>query len=254
VRTAPRTSHEKRLPHKSLIQKSGKPTVWVANLRIGIVGAAIVALVLVVGATFYSPHVSQGEGNIVVAQTEFATTTPYCVYQLAFLVVKVQVSPEQTSAGTSLDIVFKVEYADGSPVVLYPELADFLVLGPTYSRTYQRVPVAPTGTPGEYRTSIGLASDIPDGTYKVYCIHCTLSDEAHNFGPNSDTSSDQTLIATDTSVFTIGAVTTTTVTTVTQPLGGPLSTAVLVGMGILALIAAVLLALLALRRPTRKKE
>jgi hypothetical protein len=64
--------------------------------------------------------------------------------------------------------------------------------------------VTPTGTPGEYRTSVALASGIPMGYYKLYCVHCTLADGSANFAPNSDISSDETAIVSDNSAFVIG--------------------------------------------------
>ena len=180
-----------------------------------------------------------------VAQTQ--TQTPvYCVYQYQFLVVKVQVNPGSTEAGASLDVVFTVEYIDGSPAKLDPQTADFLLLGTNYSHVYQQVPVTPTGTPGEYRTSVALASDIPMGYYKLYCVHCTLSDGSGNFAPNSDIGSDETAITSDNSAFLIGPATATTATPV---LPGGLSTSV--GLGILVLIVILLVALVL--RPRKKK-
>jgi hypothetical protein len=172
------------------------------------------------------------------------------VYQYQFLVVKVQVSPGSTQAGASLDVVFRVEYIDGSPAKLDPEKSDFLLLGADYSHVYSGIPVTPTGTPGEYQTSLALASNIPTGTYKVYCVHCTLTDGSGNFAPNSDISSDETTITTDDSAFTVGPATATTTTT-TAPPTGFLSTSLLVGLGILALIIIIIAALL-LRRPKKK--
>jgi hypothetical protein len=155
---------------------------------------------------------------------------------------------EPTEAGASLDVVIQVEYIDGSPVTLNPEQADFLLLGTNYSHVYQRIPVTPTGTPGEYRTSIALASDIPMGYYKLYCVHCTLSDGSGNVAPNSDISSDETAITGDNSAFLIGPATATTVTTA---LPGGLSTSLLVGLEILVLIIILIAALLL--RPRKKK-
>jgi hypothetical protein len=129
-------------------------------------------------------------------------------------------------------------------------LGDFLLLGNNYSHIYERVPVTPTGTPGEYQTSIPLAPDIPLGYYKLYCIHCTLTDGAGNFAPNSDVSSDETPISTDNSGFIIGPATATAVTATTGLPGG-FSGALLVGLGILLLIVLLLAALL-LRRPKKK--
>jgi hypothetical protein len=146
--------------------------------------------------------------------------------------------------------VFTVEYVDGSPVKLDPQTADFLLLGTDYSHVYQQVPVTPTGNPGEYRTSIALASDIPTGNYKMYCVHCTLSDGSGNNAPNSDISSDETAITTDDSAFVIGPATTTATTATTQLPGG-LSTSLLVGLGILVLIIILLVALVL--RPRKKK-
>jgi hypothetical protein len=135
-----------------------------------------------------------------------------------------------------------------SPAKLDPESADFLLLGSNYSHVYQQVPVTPTGTPGEYRTSVALASDIPMGYYKLYCVHCTLSDGSGNFAPNSDIGSDETAITSDDSAFLIGPATATTATT--APPGG-LSTSLLVGLGILVLIVILIAALLL--RPRKKK-
>lgn len=182
-----------------------------------------------------------------VAQTQ-TTTAPYCVYQYQFLVVKVQVNPGSTAAGASLEVVFTVQYIDGSPAKLDPETADFLLLGTNYSHVFPQVPVTPTGTPGEYRTSVVLASDIPMGYYKLYCVHCTLSDGSGNNAPNSDISSDETAITIDNSGFLIGVATATTATT---GLPGGLSTSLLVGLGILLLIVIIIAALLL--RPRRKK-
>lgn len=145
-------------------------------------------------------------------------------------------------------MVFTVEYVDGSPVKLDPQTADFLLLGTNYSHVYHQVPVTPTGTPGEYRTSIALASDIPTGNYKMYCVHCTLSDGSGNNAPNSDISSDETAITSDNSAFLIGPATATTATT---QLPGGLSTSLLVGLGILVLIIILLVALVL--RPRKKK-
>lgn len=185
----------------------------------------------------------------------------YCVYQLTFLVTMVQASPETTDAGTTLEIVFKVEWPDGTPVVLQPELGDFLILNPNYSRIYQRNPVFPTGTPGVYRTSIQLAADIPDGTYTAYVIHCTLTGTAGAIpaaavgtggqpaqppsGPPADISSNETPIATDRSQFGIR-------TPVTQPpTEQPTNLTLLVGLLVTLLVLA-LLALLILRRRRKK--
>jgi len=108
--------------------------------------------------------------------------------------------------------------------------------------------VTPTGTPGEYRTSVALASDIPRGYYKLYCVHCRLSDGSDNFAPNSDIGSDETAITSDNSAFLIGPVTATTATTA---LPGGLSTSLAVGLGILVLIVIILVALVL--RPRKKK-
>jgi hypothetical protein len=136
---------------------------------------------------------------------------------------------------------------------LDPELADFLLLAPgtSYSHVYERVPVTPTGTPGEYHTSIALASDLHEGYYKLYCIHCTLTDGSGNFAPNSDISSDETPIASDNSGFTLGPATATTSATATTGPSGGLSGSLLVGLAILLLIV-ILLAALLLRRPKKK--
>jgi hypothetical protein len=207
----------------------------------------LLVLVLVTGSFYYASSSAVGTRpqSVSVAQTQ---TAPYCVYQYQFLVVKVQVSPGSTEAGASLDVVFTVQYIDGSPVKLDPQTADFLLLGTNYSHVYQQVPVTPTGTPGEYRTSVALASDVPMGYYKMYCVHCTLSDGSGNFAPNSDISSDETAITSDNSAFLIGPATATTATTV---LPGGLSTSLLVGLGILVLIIIIIAALLL--RPRKKK-
>ena len=212
-------------------------------------GIFVLVLVLVTGSFYYASSSAIGAQpqSVSIAQTQ--TQTPvYCVYQYQFLVVKVQVNPGTTEAGASLEVVFTVQYMDGSPVKLDPETADFLLLGTNYSHVYQQVPVTPTGTPGEYRTSVGLASDIPMGYYKLYCVHCTLSDGSGNFAPNSDISSDETVIGSDNSAFLVGAATATTATT---GLPGGLSTALLVGLGILVLIVLIVAALLL--RPRKKK-
>jgi hypothetical protein len=210
----------------------------------------LLVLVLVSGSFYYASSSATGAQpqSVSVAQTQ-TTTTPYCVYQYQFLVVKVQVNPSTTEAGASLEVVFKVEYADGTPVKLNPELADFQLLGTNYSHLYERIAVTPTGTPGEYRTSLALASDIPLGYYKVYCVHCTLSDGKQNFAPNSDISSDETPISTDNSAFIIGPATATTAAVTTLP--GGLSGALLAGLAILLLIV-ILIAALLLRRPKKK--
>jgi hypothetical protein len=212
----------------------------------------LLVLALLTGSLYYASSATGAQPQSVsVAQTQ--TETPvYCVYQYQFLVVKVEVSPGTTEAGASLDVVFKVEYIDGSPAKLDPEQASFLLLGSDYSHDYQKIPVTPTGTPGEYQTSLALASDIPTGTYKLYCVHCTLFDGSGNFAPNSDISSDETTITTDDSAFTVGPATeTTTSTTAPPPAAGFLSTSLLVGLGILALIIIIIAALL-LRRPKKK--
>jgi len=160
--------------------------------------------------------------------------------------------PITTQAGASLKVVFKVEYADGTPAQLNPELADFLVLAQGYSHTFSGIPVTPTGTPGEYQTSILLPSDIPNGTYTLYCVHCSLTDGKGNFAPNSDISSMETAITTDDSIFIVGpaTVTTTSTTSTTAPPPGFLSASLLVGLAILILII-VLIAALLLRRPKK---
>jgi hypothetical protein len=86
------------------------------------------------------------------------------------------------------------------------------------------------------------------GYYRLYCVHCTLSDGSGNFAPNSDISSDETAITGDNSAFLIGAATATTATTA---LPGGLSTSLLVGLGILVLIVLIIAALLL--RPRKKK-
>jgi len=210
-------------------------------------GIFLLVLVLVTGSFYYASSSATGAQpqSVSVAQTQ---TAPYCVYQYQFLVVKVQVNPGSTEAGASLDVVFTVQYIDGSPVKLDPQTADFLLLGTNYSHVYQQVPVTPTGTPGEYRTSVALASDVPMGYYKMYCVHCTLSDGSGNFAPNSDISSDETAITSDNSAFLIGPATATTATTA---LPGGLSASLLVGLGILVLIIIIIAALLL--RPRKKK-
>jgi hypothetical protein len=181
------------------------------------------------------------------------------VYQTQFLVVEVNTLPVATHAGASLNVVFEVEYADGSPAQLNPQLASFLVLSPTYSDVYSNVLVTPTGTPGEYQTSIVLPSDIPPGTYTLYCIHCTLTDGKGNFAPNSDISSNETPIKSN-SIFTVGAVVTTTAyicccnTTTTAPPLGFVSTSLLVGLWIPLIIILILIAALLLRGQQKKKE
>jgi len=209
----------------------------------------LIVLVLVTGSFYYASSSATGAQpqSVSVAQTQTQTSV-YCVYQYQFLVVKVQVNPSTTEAGASLDVVFTVEYIDGSPVKLDPQTADFLLLGSNYSHVYQQVPVTPTGTPGEYRTSLALASDIPMGYYKLYCVHCTLSDGSGNFAPNSDIGSDETAIASDNSAFLIGPATATTATTA---LPGGLSASLVVGLGILVLIVILIGALLL--RPRKKK-
>ncbi len=218
-------------------------------LRTPRMGIFLLVLVLVTGSFYYASSSAVGTRpqSVSVAQTQ-TTAAPYCVYQYQFLVVKVQVNPGSTEAGASLDVVFTVEYIDGSPVKLDPETADFLLLGSNYSHVYPQVPVTPTGTPGEYRTSVALASDIPMGYYKLYCVHCTLSDGSGDFAPNSDIGSDETAITSDNSAFLIGPATATTATTA---LLGGLSTSLLVGLGILVLIVIIIAALLL--RPRKKK-
>jgi hypothetical protein len=219
-------------------------------LRTYRMGIFLLVLVLVTGSFYYASSSATGAqpGSVSVAQTE-TTITPYCLYQLQFLVVEVQVNPGTTEAGASLEVVIKVQYLDGAPVKLDPELADFLVLGYNYSHIYQRIPVTPTGTPGEYRTSIVLPSDIPMGYYKLYCIHCTLTDGGGNYAPNSDVGSDETGIISDNSAFLIGPATASTATAAMST--GGLSGALLVGLGILLLIV-ILIAALLLRRPKKK--
>jgi hypothetical protein len=219
-------------------------------------------LALVAGSFYYVSSAAGARSqsvSVAQAQTTTTTTAAYCVYQTQFLVVEVNTIPLTTQAGASLKVVFKVEYADGTPATLNPELASFLVLAPGYSHAYLDVPVTPTGTPGEYQTkyptSIILPSDIALGTYKLYCIHCTLMDGKGNFAPNSDISSDETAITTDDSIFTVGAATSTTsttITTTTTPPPGFLSTSLLVGLAILVLII-ILIAALLLRRPKKKE-
>jgi hypothetical protein len=63
------------------------------------------------------------------------------------------------------------------------ERADFLIAGPRYSHICRGAALASTGTPGEYRASIVLPSDIPLGTYKLYCVRCTISDGLGSFAP-----------------------------------------------------------------------
>jgi hypothetical protein len=216
-------------------------------------GIFLIVLALVAGSFYYvSSAVGVRPQSVSVAQTTTTTTTPYCVYSVQFLVVEVNTLPVTTQAGASLKVVFKVEYADGTPATLNPELADFLVLAPGYSHTYLRIPVTPTGTPGEYQTSVTLPSDIPMGTYKLYCVHCSLTDGKGNFAPNSDISSDETAITTDDSIFMVGpaTVTTTSTTPTTAPPPAFLSTSLLVGLAILVLII-ILIAALLLRRPKK---
>ena len=205
------------------------------------------AVVLIVVLANYSLSPPLAQSQTVVAQTQ--TAPVYCVYQQVFLVVKVQVNAETTQAGSSLDVVIRVEYLDGSPVTLDPELGTFLLLGSGYSYLYQMVSLTPTGTPGEYRTSVTLPSDIPDGTYKLYCVHCTLADDAANFAPNSDISSDETVIATDSSIVVIGPA---TATTTAPPPTGLISPSLLAGLAILVLLVLLLVALL-LRSRKKKK-
>jgi hypothetical protein len=205
-------------------------------------------LVLVTGSLYYASSAAGARPQTVSVAPAQTQPPVYCVYQYEFLVVKVQASPGTAQAGASLDLVIKVEYMDGSPVKLSPEQGDFLLLGSNYSHVYERIPVTPTGTPGEYRTSIALASDIPMGYYKLYCVHCTLSDGSGNFAPNSDVSSYETAITGDNSAFLIGPATATTATTA---LPGGLSTSLLVGLGILVLIVILIAALLL--RPRKKK-
>jgi len=210
-------------------------------------GAIAFAVVLIVVLANYSLSPPLAQSQTVVAQTQ--TAPVYCVYQQVFLVVKVQVNAETTQAGSSLDVVIKVEYLDGSPVTLDPELGTFLLLGSGYSYLYQMVSLTPTGTPGEYRTSVTLPSDIPNGTYKLYCVHCTLADDAANFAPNSDISSDETVIATDSSIVVIGPA---TATTTAPPPTGLISPSLLAGLAILVLLVLLLVALL-LRSRKKKK-
>jgi hypothetical protein len=221
-------------------------------LRIHRTGIFLIVLVLVAGSFYYvSSAVGVRPQAVSVAQTT-TTTTPYCVYSVQFLVVEVNTLPLTTQAGASLKVVFKVEYADGTPATLNPELADFLMLAPGYSHTYLRIPVTPTGTPGEYQTSVVVPSDIPMGMYKLYCIHCSLTDGKGNFAPNSDISSVETPITTDDSIFTVGpaTVTTTSTTSTTAPPPSFVSTSLLVGLVILILIILLIAALL-LRRPKK---
>jgi hypothetical protein len=216
-------------------------------LRIGIVVLVLVLL----GTLQYASSVANTQPqSISVAQTQTTTTTtttPYCLYQTQFIVVEVQTSPKASQAGTELQVVFTVNYADGSPVTLNPDLADFLAINSNYSHIYQRVQVIPTGTPGQYRTSLTVPSDIPVGTYKLYCIHCTLTDGLTNFGPNSDTSSYETAIVKDDSTFSVGPSTATTTTATAAAPSGLLSPSLIAGLVILILIIALLVALL-LRR------
>ena len=209
----------------------------------------LLVLVLVTGSFYYASSSAVGTRPQSVSVAPAQTEPPvYCVYQYQFLVVKVQVNPGSTEPGASLDVVFTVEYIDGSPVKLDPQTADFLLLGTNYSHVYLQVPVTPTGTPGEYRTSVALASDVPMGYYKLYCVHCTLSDGSGNSAPNSDIGSDETALTGDNSAFLIGPATATTATTA---LPGGLSASLLVGLGILALIVILIAALLL--RPRKKK-
>jgi len=208
----------------------------------------LIVLVLVTGSLYYASSAAGARPQTVSVAPAQTQPPVYCVYQYQFLVVKVQVDPGSTEAGASLDVVFTVQYIDGSPAKLDPETADFLLLGSNYSHVYQQVPVTPTGTPGEYRTSVALASDIPMGYYKLYCVHCTLSDGSGNSAPNSDISSDETAITSDNSAFLIGPATATTTTT---GLPGGLSASLLVGLGIVLLIVILIAALLL--RPRKKK-
>jgi hypothetical protein len=217
-------------------------------MKIPRIGIVVLVLVLVGTLQYVSSAVGTQPQSTHVVQTQTTTTTtPYCLYQTQFIVVEVETSPKVSQAGTELQVVFTVNYADGSPVTLNPDLADFLIISSSYSHIYQRVQVTPTGTPGQYRTSVIVPSGIPVGTYKLYCIHCTLTDGLSNFGPNSDTSSDETAITNDDSTFSVGPSTATTAT-ITSPSGaGPLSPSLIAGLVILILIVALLAALL-LRR------
>lgn len=215
-------------------------------MRIHSIGFAVIALILLAGSVYYVlPATGVEPQTVVVAQTQ-TITQAYCCYQVSFLVVEVEVSPKTTEAGTSVRIELKVEYLDGSPVSLRPELADFLLVGAAYSHTYSRVPLTPLGA-GKYSASITLWADIPAGTYKLYCVHCTLSDGQGNFSPNTDTSSDETVIPIDLSIFSIGPATTTT-TAQPPPTGLPLSLLVESAILVLLILIAALLALLLRRR------
>jgi LPXTG-motif cell wall-anchored protein len=206
----------------------------------------LIVLVLVTGSFYYASSSAVGTRPQSVSVAPAQTQPPvYCVYQYQFLVIKVQVSPGNTQAGASLDVTLQLEYIDGSPVKLSSEEGDFLLLGTNYSHVYQKITVTPTGNPGEYHTSLPLASDIPMGYYKVYCVHCTFTDGSGNWAPNSDTSSDETSLGTDNSAFLIGPA---TATTATGPSTGTLSASLLVGLGILLLIVILIAALLLRRR------
>jgi hypothetical protein len=208
----------------------------------------LIVLVLVTGSVYYASSATGARPQVVSVVQDQTQPPVYCVYQYQFLVIKVQVSPTSTQAGASLDVTLQLEYIDGSPVNLSPAEGDFLLLGTNYSHVYQKITVTPTGNPGEYHTSLPLASDIPMGYYKLYCVHCTFTDDSGNWAPNSDTSSDETSIGTDNSAFILGPATATTATTA---LPGGLSASLLVGLGILVLIVILIAALLL--RPRKKK-
>lgn len=222
-------------------------------MRVHAIAVSILALGLLVGSLYYASAATGAQPQeIFIAQTQTATTV-YCVYQQVFLVTELHIAVEQAEPGTSVQFELEVHYADGSPVTLNPERGSFVVVGAGYSRTYEGIPLTPTGTPGEYRGSITLPSDIPPGIYKLYCIHCTLSDGKGNFAPNLDVSSSETQDPVDSSLIAIQTTipVTTMVTTATVQPPGFLSPSLLVGVGILVLIIAIIAALI-LRRPRKK--
>ena len=204
-------------------------------------------LVLVTGSLYYASSAAGARPQTVSVAPAETRPQVYCVYQYQFLVVEVQATPGTTQAGATVDVLLKVQNLDGTPATLNPAQGDFLLLGSNHSHVYEKVTLTPTGNPGEYRTSIVLASDIPMGYYKLYCVHCTLTDGNGNYAPNSDISSDETADTSDLSGFIVGAA---TAITTTGPFGGFL-TSLIVGLGILVLIVIIIAALLL--RPRKKK-
>lgn len=174
-----------------------------------------------------------------------ATAQACPTYQTNLVIDLVNSIPQHVAVGGTVVTKVHVVYPDGTPATLSPETISFLWSGSSGQITIENAPVVPTGDPGFYTYTQTVGADFPTGTVTILAVVCSCSDALGNYGPTSDTSSDNTITPADISILAIGPPT---------PTGPPTAQQLFSTYGVPIIVALLLLAALLLLLARRKKR